>query len=97
MVRTDSVDQAMKTFVIGTNASGANNGSFVINDLGTAVTGPGANRLTIANNGTAASAGRCALPGSSPRAADEAMIGGQMKAEREETCLREEPPLLEAK
>ena len=41
----------MKTFVVGTNASGANKGEFVINDLGTAVAGPGTRRMTITNNG----------------------------------------------
>lgn len=40
-----------KTFVVSTIASGVNNGSFVINDLGTAVSGSGTRRLTIANNG----------------------------------------------
>ncbi len=40
-----------KTFVVSTIASGVNNGSFVINDLGTAVSGAGTRRLTIANNG----------------------------------------------
>ena len=40
-----------KTFVVSTVASGANNGSFVINDLGTATSGAGTRRLTIANNG----------------------------------------------
>lgn len=40
-----------KTFVVSTIASGVNNGSFVINDLGTAVSGTGTRRLTIANNG----------------------------------------------
>ena len=40
-----------KTFVVSTVASGVNNGSFVINDLGTATSGTGTRRLTIANNG----------------------------------------------
>lgn len=40
-----------KTFVVSTVASGANNGAFVINDLGTATSGAGTRRLTIANNG----------------------------------------------
>ncbi len=40
-----------KTFVVSTIASGVNNGSFVINDLGTATSGAGTRRLTIANNG----------------------------------------------
>lgn len=40
-----------KTFVVSTVASGVNNGQFVINDLGTATSGVGTRRLTIANNG----------------------------------------------
>ena len=40
-----------KTFVVSTVASGVNNGQFVINDLGTATSGTGTRRLTIANNG----------------------------------------------
>jgi hypothetical protein len=51
LVRTDISNNPLKTFVVGTNASGANTGEFVINDLGTAVAGPGARRMTITNNG----------------------------------------------
>jgi hypothetical protein len=51
LVRTDAGGNPMKTFVVGTNASGANQGEFVINDLGTAVAGPGTRRMTITNNG----------------------------------------------
>lgn len=40
-----------KTFVVGTNASGSNDGSFVINDLGTDLTGGGTRRMTITNSG----------------------------------------------
>jgi hypothetical protein len=51
LVRTDVSNNPLKTFVVGTNALGANTGEFVINDLGTAVAGPGNRRMTITNNG----------------------------------------------
>jgi hypothetical protein len=51
LVRTDTGGNPQKTFVVGTNASGANTGEFVINDLGTEVAGPGSRRMTITNNG----------------------------------------------
>jgi hypothetical protein len=51
LVRTDAGGTPLKTFVVGTNASGANTGEFVINDLGTEVAGPGNRRMTITNNG----------------------------------------------
>ncbi len=51
LVRTDAGGTPQKTFVVGTNATGANQGEFVINDLGIEVTGPGARRMTITNNG----------------------------------------------
>ncbi len=53
LVRTDAGGTPLKTFVVGANASGSNSGSFVINDLGTAVSGAGTRRLTIDNNGIA--------------------------------------------
>jgi hypothetical protein len=53
LVRTDTGGNPLKTFVVGTNASGANTGEFVINDLGTAVAGGGTRRMTITNNGAA--------------------------------------------
>jgi len=53
LVRTDESGTPLKTFVVGTNASGSNSGSLVINDLGTAVSGAGTRRLTIDNNGNA--------------------------------------------
>jgi hypothetical protein len=53
LVRTDVSGNPLKTFVVGANASGSNNGSFVINDLGTGVSGAGTRRLTIDNNGNA--------------------------------------------
>jgi hypothetical protein len=51
LVRTDAGGNPMKTFVVGTNATGVNQGEFVINDLGTQVAGPGNRRMTITNNG----------------------------------------------
>lgn len=53
LVRTDLSGNPLKTFVVGANAIGSNNGSFVINDLGAAVAGAGTRRLTIDNNGIA--------------------------------------------
>jgi hypothetical protein len=52
MVRTLPDGTPLKTFVVGTNASGANNGEFIINDLGTATGGAGDRRMTIENDGT---------------------------------------------
>jgi len=51
LVRTDLSGNPLKTFVVGTNASASNTGEFVINDLATAVSGPGSRRMTIANDG----------------------------------------------
>jgi hypothetical protein len=53
LTRTTASGTPLKTFVVGTNASGSNNGEFIINDLGTAVTGGGTRRMTIKNNGDA--------------------------------------------
>ena len=53
LVRTNSAGTPLKTFVVGANASGANNGEFIVNDLGTAVGGAGARRMTITNAGEA--------------------------------------------
>ncbi len=52
LVRTNNAFAPLKTFVVGVNASGTNNGEFVINDLGTATGGAGATRLRITNTGT---------------------------------------------
>jgi hypothetical protein len=51
LVRTNPAGTPLKTFVVGTNAAGANNGEFIINDLGTAVSGAGTRRMTINNAG----------------------------------------------
>jgi len=53
LVRTDGSGNAQKTFVVGVNSSGTNQGEFVINDLGAAVSGGGSRRLTIDNSGNA--------------------------------------------
>ena len=52
LVRTDGSGNPQKTFVVGANSSGSGVGTFVINDLGTAVSGGGTNRMTINNNGS---------------------------------------------
>jgi hypothetical protein len=52
LVRTDLSGNPLKTFVVGADASGSNNGAFVINDLGTAVSGAGIRRMTISNSGS---------------------------------------------
>ena len=53
LVRTDAGGGVLKCFVVGVNANGANDGSFVINDLGTSTGGSGSNRLTIDSAGNA--------------------------------------------
>lgn len=52
IVRTNATGSTIwKNFVVGTMASGSNNGEFIINDLGTAVAGGGVRRMTIGNTG----------------------------------------------
>ena len=51
LVRTDEVGNPIKSFVVGVNASGANQGEFIINDLGSAVGGGGQRRMTISSDG----------------------------------------------
>jgi len=51
MVRTDDLGNPLKAFVVGANASGANQGEFIINDIGAAVGGGGQRRMTITNAG----------------------------------------------
>lgn len=51
MVRTTPAGTPLKAFQVGTNASGSNNGEFMISDMGTAVGGPGTRRMTITNAG----------------------------------------------
>ena len=51
LVRTDASNNPLKGFTVGVNASGADQGEFVINDLGTATGGAGDRRMTIKNNG----------------------------------------------
>lgn len=63
MVRTTNSGLPLKTYVVGTNASGVNNGEFIINDLGTAVVGGGARRMTITNSGEVHFTGTVRAPG----------------------------------
>ena len=63
LVRTDAADAVLKTFVVGVNASGPNDGSFVINDLGASTAGSGSNRLLIDNAGNASFAGEVRAAG----------------------------------
>jgi subtilisin family serine protease len=51
LVRTDTSGNPLKTFVVGANAAGPNNGEFIINDIGAAVGGGGQRRMTITNAG----------------------------------------------
>jgi len=53
LVRTAAGDfnTVWKTFYVGVDASGVNNGSFFIGDVGTAVSGPSTKRLYIDNSG----------------------------------------------
>jgi len=51
LVRTDALGNPLKTFVVGANASGPNQGEFIINDIGAAVGGGGQRRMTISNAG----------------------------------------------
>jgi hypothetical protein len=53
LVRTAPADfsTVWKTFFVGVNASGVNNGSFFIGDVGTNVSGPSQERLVIDNLG----------------------------------------------
>ena len=52
LVRTDATGATpWKSFVVGTNATGVNQGEFIINDIGTAVGGGGNRRMTITNEG----------------------------------------------
>jgi hypothetical protein len=62
LVRTNAMGSPLKTFVVGTNASGANNGEFIINDLGQNTGGAGARRMTITNSGEAHFTGTVQAP-----------------------------------
>lgn len=63
LVRTTTSGTPLKTFVVGANASGSNNGEFVINDLGAAVAGGGTRRMTINNDGSVVFTGTVSAPG----------------------------------
>lgn len=62
LVRTDNANNALKTYVIGVNASGPNQGGFIINDLGSNVSGGGDRRMTINNDGSVAFTGNVSAP-----------------------------------
>lgn len=62
LVRTDAAGTPIKTFVVGADAYGPNNGEFVINDLGTEVGGPGTRRMTINNAGAVLFTGTAYAP-----------------------------------
>lgn len=71
LVRVDGSGVPLKAFVLGTNASGINQGELIINDLGAAVGGAGQRRMTITNAGNAVFTGSLTatqfLPSSSLR------------------------------
>jgi hypothetical protein len=67
IVRTNLAGTAVpKTFVVGTDASGSNEGESVINDPGNAVGGPGNRRMTIDNSGDAEVTGSVTATGFYP-------------------------------
>jgi hypothetical protein len=51
LTRTDAPGNPLKSFVVGVNASGANQGEFIITDIGATVGGGGQRRMTITNSG----------------------------------------------
>jgi hypothetical protein len=51
LVRTNNNNDPLKTYVVGVRASAENQGDFVINDLGSSVSGGGSRRMTISNSG----------------------------------------------
>lgn len=53
IVRNNDAGSVLKTFLVGVNATGINQGGFIINDLGSVTSGGGINRLTIGNTGIA--------------------------------------------
>jgi len=67
LVRTDpSGATPWKTFVVGTNATGVNQGEFIINDIGAAVGGGGNRRMTINNDGSVTFTGQVYAAGFTP-------------------------------
>jgi len=63
LVRTDPTGATpWKAFVVGTNATGVNQGEFIINDIGAAVGGGGNRRMTIMNDGTVDFTGTVVAP-----------------------------------
>jgi len=63
ILRTDGSGGVLKNFVVGVDASGVNQGEFIINDLGTAVGGPGARRMTVTNEGNVVFTGQVTATG----------------------------------
>jgi hypothetical protein len=51
LVRVNAAGSPLKSYIVGTNASGVNQGEFIINDMGAAVGGAGSRRMTITNTG----------------------------------------------
>ena len=62
LVRTNANWNPWKTFQVGVTSSGPNNGEFIINDMGQAVSGYGVNRMKITNNGEVHFAGTVRAP-----------------------------------
>jgi hypothetical protein len=62
LVRTSPGGTPLKTFVVGTNASGPNQGEFMIGDMGSLVSGASARRMTITNNGAVEFTGIVSAP-----------------------------------
>jgi hypothetical protein len=64
LVRTDNASppNILKTFMVGTNASGLNQGEFLIADFGNAVGGYSARRMTITNTGDVQFTGSVSSP-----------------------------------
>jgi hypothetical protein len=62
LCRVDGAANVLKAFVVGTNASGANNGEFIIMDTGTGAGGAGEVRQRIQNNGDVVFSGNISAP-----------------------------------
>jgi len=58
LARTGALDNLMKCFVVGVDASGPNQGQFIINDSGTSPGGASLRRMTITNAGEAIFGGK---------------------------------------
>ena len=80
LVRTDSGGNILKNFVVGTLASAANTGEFVINDLGTSSGGNGNRRMTINNAGNVIFTGTVTSASSIRYKQDVATLAGASEA-----------------